>query len=244
VRALHPGSVRVEINERLQERLDYWDRRQRAGRLARGQVHQGRQVHVGNSHDQVSFGRIAKIFVDPRTNEAYLADGYLNKRVAVIDGASGKLKRYWGAYGEKPDDANLGPYDPNAPPKRQFLNPVHCVMLSKDGLLYVCDRNGDRIQVFKPDGAFVKEAFIAKGTKASGSAWDVAFSPDPQQRFLYVTDGMNNRVHILRRDTLEELTTFGDGTRPPAWRSNEPSALPFISRQLSRIDDAAKHCAS
>jgi sugar lactone lactonase YvrE len=79
----------------------------------------------------------------------------------------------------------------------------------------VCDRNGDRIQVFKPDGTFVKEQFIAKGTKASGSAWDVAFSPDPQQRFLYVTDGMNNRVHILRRDTLEELTTFGDGGRQP-----------------------------
>jgi DNA-binding beta-propeller fold protein YncE len=176
---------------------------------------QGQPTYVGNSHDQVSFGRIAKIFVDPRTNEAFLADGYLNKRVAVIDGASGKLKRYWGAYGEKPNDANLGPYVPNAPPMRQFLNPVHCVMLSKDGLLYVCDRNGDRIQVFKPDGAFVKEAFIARGTKASGSAWDVAFSHDPQQRFLYVTDGMNNRVHILRRDTLEELTTFGDGGRQP-----------------------------
>ena len=69
--------------------------------------------------------------------------------------------------------------------------------------------------MFKPDGAFVKEAFIAPGTKASGSAWDVAFSHDPQQRFLYVTDGMNNRVHILRRDTLEELTTFGDGGRQP-----------------------------
>jgi hypothetical protein len=92
---------------------------------------QGQPTYVGNSHDQVSFGRIAKIFVDPRTNEAFLADGYLNKRVAVIDGASGKLKRYWGAYGEKPDDANLGPYVPNASPMRQFLNPVHCVMLSK-----------------------------------------------------------------------------------------------------------------
>ena len=163
----------------------------------------------------MSFGRVAKIFVDPRTNEAFLADGYLNKRVAVIDGASGKLKRYWGAYGEKPDDAQSRAVRSERATAQQFRNPVHCVMLSKDGLLYVCDRNGDRIQVFKPDGTFVKEAFIAKGTKASGSAWDVAFSHDPQQRFLYVTDGMNNRVHILRRDTLEELTTFGDGGRQP-----------------------------
>jgi hypothetical protein len=172
-------------------------------------------TYVGGSNDQSNFGRVAKIFVDPKSNEAFLADGYLNKRVAVIDATSGKMKRYWGAYGNKPDDADLGPYDPSAPPSKQFRNPVHCAMLSNDGLLYVCDRNGDRLQVFKPDGTFVKEQFIAKQTKASGSVWDVAFSRDAQQRYIYVTDGMNNRVHILRRDTLEELTTFGDGGRQP-----------------------------
>jgi sugar lactone lactonase YvrE len=67
--------------------------------------------------------------------------------------------------------------------------------------------------VFKPDGTFVKEAFIAKNTRASGSVWDIAFSRDPQQRFLYVADGMNNRIYILLRDTLEVLTSFGDGGR-------------------------------
>lgn len=117
---------------------------------------------AANSHDTENFGRVAKIFIDPRANEAYLADGYLNRRVAVIDADTGKFKRYWGAYGNKPDDASLGPYDPDAPPAKQFRTPVHCAEFSNDGLLYVCDRPNDRIQVFKADGTFVKETFIAK----------------------------------------------------------------------------------
>ena len=125
------------------------------------------------------------------------------------------MKRYWGAYGNKPDDVDLGPYDPNAPPAKQFRNPVHCADLSKDGFLYVCDRVNDRLQVFRPDGTFVKETFLMKNTKAAGSVWDVAFSRDPQQRYIYVADGINNRVHILQRDTLELLTSFGDGGRQP-----------------------------
>ncbi len=175
----------------------------------------GQATYAGGSNDPENFGRVAKIFVDPKTNEAFLADGYLNKRVAVIDGKTGAMKRYWGAYGSKPDDANLGSYNPEAPPAKQFRNPVHCADLSNDGFVYVCDRVNDRLQVFRPDGTFVKEAFIAKGTKASGSVWDVAFSKDPQQRYLYVTDGMNNRIYVLQRDTLEVLTSFGDGGRQP-----------------------------
>jgi DNA-binding beta-propeller fold protein YncE len=176
---------------------------------------QGQPTYVGGSNDQQNFGRIAKIFVDPKANEAFLADGYLNKRVAVVDATSGKLKRYWGAYGSKPDDTPVPAYDPAAPPAKQFRNPVHCAMLSNDGLLYVCDRNSDRLQVFKPDGTFVREVFIARGTKASGSVWDVAFSRDPQQQYLYISDGMNNRVYVLRRDTLDVLTSFGTGGRQP-----------------------------
>ena len=77
-------------------------------------------------------------------------------------------------------------------------------------------RVNDRIQVFqKPDGTFVKEAFIAKRTLGSGSAWDIAFSKDPQQKYIYLADGENDRVHILLRDTLEVLTTFGEGGRQP-----------------------------
>jgi DNA-binding beta-propeller fold protein YncE len=169
----------------------------------------------GGSNDPVSFGRVAKIFVDARANEAYLADGYLNKRVAVVDADTGKLKRWWGAYGNKPDDTPLGAYDPAAPPAKQFRNPVHCADLSADRMLYVCDRAADRLQVFTPEGKFVKEAFFDKDTKASGSAWDIAFSKDPQQKYIFMADGMNDKVHIIDRQTLQELTTFGDGGRQP-----------------------------
>ena len=176
---------------------------------------EGLSTYPGDSNDQQNFGRVAKIFVDPKENEAYLADGYLNKRVAVLDADSGKLKRYWGAYGNKPDDRNLGPYNPDAPPAQQFRNPVHCADLANDGLLYVCDRVNDRIQVFRKDGTFVKEGFIAKRTLASGSVWDLAFSRDPQQRYLFVVDGMNNRIHVVLRETLEAVASFGDGGRQP-----------------------------
>ena len=135
--------------------------------------------------------------------------------MAVIDADSGKMKRYWGAYGNKPDDANLGPYDPSAPPAQQFRNPVHCADLSHDGLLYVCDRANNRLQVFRSNGTFVKEQVYAKNTLASGSVWDIAFSKDPQQRFIFMADGQNERVRIIVRETLEELTAFGDGGRQP-----------------------------
>jgi DNA-binding beta-propeller fold protein YncE len=183
-----------------------------------------------NSLDMESFGRPAKIVVDPKTNEAFVADGYVNHRVAVIDADTGRIKRIWGAYGGKPDDTPApgagnpnaplpssrgGPYDPNAVPARQYRNPVHCVMLSGDDLLYVCDRQGDRIQVFTKDGRFVREKILQKETLHGGSVWDIAFSPDPAQTYLYVADGENALVHILRRDTLEELTAFGGGGRQP-----------------------------
>ena len=169
----------------------------------------------GGSNDMENFGRVAKIWVDPKTNEAYIADGYGNKRVAVLDADTGKMKRYWGAYGNKPDDKDPGKYDPKAPPGQQFRNPVHCVERTSDGLLYVCDRQADRIQVFTPEGKFVKEAFYAKETLGSGSAWDIAFSKDPQQRFIFLADGTNEKVRIILRETMEELTNFGDGGRQP-----------------------------
>ena len=145
------------------------------------------------SNDVENLGLPAKIFVDPKTNELYVADGYGNKRVIVFDADTGKYKRHWGAYGNKPDDTNLGPYNPDAPPAQQFRNPVHCAELSNDGLLYVCDRVNDRIQVFKPDGTFVKEIFIAKNTLGDGSVWDIAFSKDPQQKYMYLADGANEK---------------------------------------------------
>jgi DNA-binding beta-propeller fold protein YncE len=175
----------------------------------------GKMGLKNGSNDPENFGRVAKIWVDPKTNEAYVADGYRNKRVAVLDADTGKMKRYWGAYGNKPDDADPGKYDPAAPAGKQFRNPVHCVERTSDGLVYVCDRQGDRIQVFNPDGTFVKEAWFAKNTLGSGSAWDLAFSKDPQQRFIYLADGTNEVVRVIVRDTLQEITNFGDGGRQP-----------------------------
>ena len=167
------------------------------------------------SNDTENLRRPAKIFVDKDTNEVYVADGYGNHRVIVYDADTGKYKRHWGAYGNKPDDTNLGPYNPDAPPAQQFRNPVHCAELSKDGLVYVCDRVNDRIQVFKKDGTFVKEVFIAKKTLGDGSVWDIAFSRDPQQKYIYLADGANEKIYILLRDSLEILTSFGDGGRQP-----------------------------
>jgi len=167
------------------------------------------------SNDTENFGRPAKIFVDPKNNEAYIADGYGNKRVVVIDADTGVFKRYWGGYGHKPDDTNLGPYDPDAPPAQQFRSPVHCAMLSIDRLVYVCDRPNDRVQVFHEDGTFVKEVFVKKRTLGDGSTWDIAFSKDPQQKYIYLADGKNEKVYIMLRDTLEILSSFGDGGRQP-----------------------------
>src|ERR1700738_3175002 len=154
------------------------------------------------SNDLENFGRVAKILDDPQSNEAYVADGYRNKRVAVLDADTGKMKRFWGAYGNKPDDSAQGPYNPTATALQQYRSPVHCVALANDNLLYVCDRQHDRVQVFRPDGTFVKEQFFAKNTLASGSTWEVAFSKDPEQRFMYLTDGQNERVRIVQRDTM------------------------------------------
>ncbi len=168
-----------------------------------------------NSTSMTSFGRVAKIAFDLAANEAYLADGYSNKRVAVVDMDSGKIKRFWGAYGKTPVDTNMGPYDPDAPLAPQFRNPVHCAEPANDGMVYVCDRPNDRIQVFRKDGSFVKEQRIAPRTLGDGSVWDIAFSRDPAQQYLYLADGKNEKIYIIDRQSLEVLTSFGDGGRQP-----------------------------
>ena len=167
------------------------------------------------SNDLANLRLPAKSFVDRQTNELYVADGYGNHRVIVFDADTGVYKRHWGAYGNKPDDQDLGRYDPSAAPAKQFRNPVHCADMSVDRLLYVCDRVNDRIQVFRPDGTFVKEAFFNRDTLGSGSAWDIAFSRDAQQKYMYLADGENSKVHIIQRDSLELLTSFGEGGRQP-----------------------------
>ncbi|MDQ8165792.1 MAG: hypothetical protein P3A28_08580 [Gemmatimonadota bacterium] len=168
-----------------------------------------------NSASTTSFGRVAKISFDFKAQEAYAADGYANHRVAVLDMKTGAMKRFWGAYSNVPSDSNFGPYNPDAPLITQFRTPVHCAEPTNDGLVYVCDRPNDRIQVFQKDGKFVKEKQIAPRTLGDGSIWDIAFSTDAAQKFMFVADGKNERVYVLDRASLEVLTSFGEGGRQP-----------------------------
>ncbi|MDE2678472.1 MAG: hypothetical protein OXI76_11250 [Gemmatimonadota bacterium] len=172
-------------------------------------------AQMPSSNSETSFGNVAKISFDAAANEAYLADGYVNKRVAVLDINTGELKRFWGAYGNTPDDTRLGPYDPDAPLPQQFRNPVHCADPSNDGHVYVCDRQANRIQVFQSDGTFVDEVRLAPRTLGDGSTWDIAFSRDAEQKYMYVADGKNMKVYVMDRMSLEVLTSFGDGGRQP-----------------------------
>jgi DNA-binding beta-propeller fold protein YncE len=168
----------------------------------------GEHGRTAGSNDTRLLGRPAGLVIDPAANELFVADGYTNKRVIVFDADTGAYRRHWGAYGKRPSDEDLGPFDPAAPPASQFRGPVHGVALARDGLLYVTDRGGNRLQVFRPDGTFVKEAFVAPKTTDLGSAYGVALSPDPAQRWVYVNDGSNNRVWILDRASLEVKGSF------------------------------------
>ena len=187
----------------------------RGGRGGRGGGRASTPALPANSQSTESFGGPAAFSFDADAKEVFVADGYRNHRVAVLDMTTGAVKRFWGAYGNKPDDADTAKYTPGGTPAKQFGAPVLCATLSNDGMVYVCDTQNDRIQVFKKDGSFVKEKVIAPKTLGMGSVWSIAFSRDPQQKYMYVADGMNMRVHILDRQSLEELTSFGDGGRQP-----------------------------
>jgi len=166
------------------------------------------------SFSKTTLNRPAGFSIDSAAHEVYVADGLGNRRVVVFDSETGAYKRHWGAYGEPTNEAPLRTYDPDEPPLRQF-RAVSCVRIAGDSLVYVCDRQSDRIQVFKKDGTFVKEAFVSRSTRGEGSVWDIALSKDPQQRFVYVADGADQKVWVLRRDTLDVVSSVGAGGRWP-----------------------------
>lgn len=193
----------------------------------------GKQGQGRGSNDTTNLGAAANLVVDESANELYVADGYVNHRVIVFDATTGQYKRHWGAYGNRPDDGWFtragetlpGPfsgtvqhenrpsqYDPRSPPAPQFRI-VHAVRIAHDGLVYVCDRTNDRLQVFRKDGTFVREAVISKNTFGSGSVWDVAFSTDRAQQFLFVNDGTNQVIYVLDRQSLAVVSTFGGAGR-------------------------------
>ena len=170
-------------------------------------IQKGKHGQSKGNADTDNFAQPTQVAFDPATNEAFVSDGYNNRRVIVLDADTMAFKRMWGAYGKPPSDAPMTQRKPGDPPPQQF-GLVHCVKMSRDGLMYVCDMSNRRFQVFRKDGTFVKEAFPS-GMDGTGSVDDVAFSADPGQRFLYVADGQNRKVWILRRDTLETVGSFG-----------------------------------
>jgi DNA-binding beta-propeller fold protein YncE len=172
--------------------------------------------HAGKAEgndSKTGLNRPASVTVDGYANEVYVADTG-NRRVVVFDADTGAYKRHLGAYGEKPDDSALAAYDASATPAKQF-RAASCAVVAIDGSVYVCDRSNNRIQVFKKDGKFVKEAAISRGTLGDGAVWSIALSHEPAQRMIYVADGQDKKILVLRRDTLETVASFGDGGRMP-----------------------------
>ena len=172
----------------------------------------GKAGATGGSNSKSELGRPAHMVTDEAAGELYVADGYLNRRIIVFDLKTGAYKRHWGAYGTKePSDDKLPPYAPAAigALSKSFANPVHCVRLSHDGLVYVCDRSNNRIQVFQKDGSFVKEFQVDPQTLQNGAVWDLVLSEDSAQRYIFVADGANMQIDTLDRQSGERLGNFG-----------------------------------
>jgi WD40 repeat protein len=200
----------------------------------------GRAARKKTNADTTSLWRPADVFVYPKTNEIFVADGYGNKRVIVFDAETGKYKRMWGAFGNPPTDDPPSPpaltgeaartaaaeeeakrtlatgFDPKDPGPSQFVPPVHGIKVANDGLVYVADRGGKRVQVFTTDGKYVSQVWIDRwclvaggGCNNGNTAASVAFSPDPGQRFLYVASRSPARIWVFDRKTLQALDSFG-----------------------------------
>jgi len=174
---------------------------------------------------QTTLSRPSAVAVDTPANEVFVADTG-NRRIVVFDADTGRYRRHWFAYGEKAAGPAPSAYAPSDPPAKSFRD-ITCIDIARDGQVYVCDRSSNRIQVFRKDGTFVKEAMVSKNTlgatvtgqfgvvSSQGSAWDLAFSNDAQQRYVFVANGHDKKVHILQRDTLAPVGTFGSGGRYP-----------------------------
>ena len=170
-----------------------------------------------NSNDTTRMGRPAGVEVDNAAHEVYVADGYQNRRVIVFDAETGAYKRHWGAFGKPPVDGEKPTGRRTAPPTPQqlehFGSPVHCARIARDGLVYVCDRLNNRVQVFHKDGSFVKEFSVEPNTAGNGSVWDLVISRDAEQKWLIMADGRNNEIEILNRQTGAPVSQFGRNGR-------------------------------
>jgi DNA-binding beta-propeller fold protein YncE len=170
----------------------------------------------GGNKDTASVNKPADAFVHPKTNELYIADGYGNRRVLVLDANTGAFKRMWGAFGNPPVDAQpaaagrgAAAFEVDGPGPQQFGGPVHAVKVSNDDLVYVADRQNRRLQVFSPQGKYVAQTFINRTGPANGSVAGIAFSPDRAQQFMYLADYGNSHIVVMDRRSLAILYQFG-----------------------------------
>jgi len=186
-----------------------------------------------NNLDTVNVCKAAQFYVDTVHNEIYVADGYGNNRIAVFNTNTGKFKRAWGAFGVTattgamttgfgaipPLQATYPSYTYSAgKPTFHFLNPNHCVTRDPHtGLIWVCDRVNDRLQVFTPSGAYVGQCYFLQGTLGPGSVWDLKFWPRGDGDLIELTDGTNQLIRFFR--PIPSRTT---GTTTPV------SACPIV----------------
>ncbi len=168
----------------------------------------GRRGQSKGSQDTANLNNAADMYVYPKTNELFVADGYANRRVIVFDADTGAFKRMWGAYGKPPDDTVSREPTYEGPGATQF-NTVHGIRVSDDGVVYVADRRNNRFQVFGIDGTFKQEVFIERKTRLLGTAFSFAFTRDPGQQYMYVADAGNGKVRIFDRQALREVGNFG-----------------------------------
>ncbi len=191
----------------------------------------GRSASKGST-DPKSVNKPGDLYVWPKSNELFVSDGYGNRRLIVFDADTGAFKRMWGAFGKPPeDDENSGGPGPSGGhggtadtaegvgAKRvldtegdgspRFASPVHGVLVSNDNIVYVVDRSNRRVQLFTPEGKYLTQIFINRAGPASGSASGLAFSPDKDQKYLYISDYGNSHIVVVDRKKLEILYQFG-----------------------------------
>ncbi len=168
----------------------------------------GRARSSGND-DTDSLMRPAESFVHAATGEVFVADGYGNRRVIVLDAETGEYKRMWGAFANTPLDPSEASGEPAGPEGPPQFGIVHGIEVSNDGLVYVADRGNSRVQVFDTDGTYRTQGFVNRGAESSSTVAGLAFSPDAEQRFMYSADQGNSHIHVIDRATLEVLGTFG-----------------------------------
>ena len=191
----------------------------------------GRRGQSSGNQDTSNLRRPAESYVFEDSNEIFVADGYGNRRVIVLDAETGEFKRMWGAFGNEPEDQSasdesesltvsqgvIGPDDRSGPPQ---FGTVHGIEVSDDGLVYVADRNNSRIQVFDGDGVFRGQAFVNVNAESALTVAGLAFSSDVEQKFIYVADQGNSHIHIVDRETLVVVDSFGtSGELPGAFRA-------------------------